>query len=189
MSRINVVFFEPYPMGLGGNYLTQITFLEFLDRAIFNPIVVAPQDGIALDEFRKMGVECIVISPKGKLGSYGGSILQAGIIGKIGASLELFKYNLKLAKFLRKRKIDLIYANCVRAEMSIGLAARLCGIPTALYIKGELNNPVIDRISFALANKILFFCDENKNDKYPGLVKFYQYFKNWYRPSYYLCGR
>lgn len=174
MARTNIVFFEPYPMGFGGNYLTQRSILERLDGDKFKPIVLSPLDGMALDEFRKMGVECVVISPKGKLESYGGSILRAGIIGKIEASFELLKYNLKLASFLRKRKIDLVYANCVRAEMSIGLAARLCGIPSLLYIKGELINPIIDRISFALANKILFFCEENKNDKYPRLVKYYK---------------
>lgn len=161
-------------MGLGGNFLTQRSILERLDSDKFNPIVLSPQDGVALDEFRKMDVECVVIPPKGRLGTYGGTILQSGIIGKIKASIDLLNYNLKLASFLRKKKVDVVYANCVRAEMSIGLAARLSGIPTLLYIKGELNNPVIDRISFALANKILFFCEENKNDKYPGLVKYYQ---------------
>ncbi len=174
MPRINVVFYEPYPMGLGGNFLTQRSILERLDRDKFNPIVLSPQDGIALDEFRKMDVECVVIVPKGKIGTYGGTILQSGIIGKIGASVDLLKYNLNLVSFLRKKKVDLVYANCVRAEMSIGLAARLCGIPTLLYVKGELDNPVIDRISFALASKILFFCEENKNDKYPGFVKYYR---------------
>lgn len=160
-------------MGLGGNYITQRNILQRLDVDKFCPIILSPLDGIALEEFRKIGVECAVIPPNGKLGTYGGSILRTGIFGKIKATFELLRYNLKLVSFLRERKIDLVYANCVRAQMSIGLAARLCKIPSLLYIKGELINPIIDRLSFALANKVLFFCDENKNDKYPRVIRFY----------------
>ena len=55
--------------------------------------------------------------------------------------------------------------------MSTGLAALIARIPLTLYVKGELNNPIIDRLSFGLADKILFFTEENRDDKYPNLVK------------------
>lgn len=158
-------------MGLGGNFLTQRLILERLDRAKINPIVVSPVAGIALEEFKKMGVDCVLISPPGNLGLYGGRMLKAGMIGRLKAAIDLLRYNLTLARFIRERQIDVVYANCVRAEMSIGIAARLAGVPSLLYIKGELNNPLIDRLSFLLADKILFFCDQNRDDKYPGLVR------------------
>lgn len=170
-NSIRVLFFEPYPMGLGGNYLTQRLILERLDRAQFSPIVVAPLEGVALEEFRKMGVECVVMPPPGMLDRYGGAMLRAGILSRLKAAIDLLRYNLNLARFLCERQIDVVYANCVRAEMSIGLAARLAGVPSLLYIKGELNNPVIDRLSFMLAKKILFFCEQNRDDKYPWLVR------------------
>jgi glycosyltransferase involved in cell wall biosynthesis len=58
--------------------------------------------------------------------------------------------------------------------MSIGFAARLAGVPSLLYIKGELANPLIDRLCFALAGKILFFCRQNRDDKYPGFVRWFR---------------
>jgi glycosyltransferase involved in cell wall biosynthesis len=158
-------------MGLGGNFLTQRLILERLPRAQFDPVVVTPVEGIALEEFRKMGVECMVISPPGRLDRYGGATLRIGILGRLKAAVDLLRYNLQLAHILRERQIDVVYANCVRAEMSIGLAARLAGVPSLLYIKGELNNPVIDRLSFLLASKILFFCAQNRDDKYPGIIR------------------
>jgi len=168
---IRVLFFEPYPMGLGGNFLTQRLILERLDHTQFTPIVVAPVEGVALAEFRKMGIECVVMPPPGTLDRYGGAALRAGILGRLKATIDLMHYNLRLSRFLRERRIDVVYANCVRAEMSIGLAARLAGVPSLLYVKGELNNPVIDRLSLMLAAKILFFCEQNRDDKYPGLVR------------------
>lgn len=167
---IRVLFYEPYPMGLGGNFLTQRLILERLDKARFKPIVMSPIEGVALEEFRRMGIECLVAPPPRTLNSYGGTVLRAGIVARLRAAIELVYYNLKLTRFLAHRQIDVVYANCVRAEMSIGLAARLSGVPSLLYIKGELNNPAIDRLSFLLATKILFLCKQNRDDKYPNLV-------------------
>lgn len=158
-------------MGLGGNFLTQKLILERLDRAEFIPVVVSPVEGIALHEFRKMGVECIVISPPGKLDRYGGAVIRSGLVDRSKTALDLIRYNLHLARFLRLRHIDVVYANCVRAEMCIGLACRLVGVPSLLYIKGELANPVIDILSFVLSERILFFCEQNRDDKYRAFVR------------------
>ena len=173
-TPIIVLFYEPYPMGLGGNFVTQKLILRGLDRARFIPIVVSPLEGIALEEFRKMGVECVVIKPTGKLNCYGGTVLRAGMPSRLKTAIDLLLYNLELARFIHERQIDIVYANCVRAEMSIGFAARLARVPSLMYVKGELNNPVIDRLSLMLASKILFFCEQNRDDKYPNLVRVFR---------------
>ncbi len=161
-------------MGLGGNFLTQRLILERLDKAKFVPIVVSPIEGIALDEFRKMRVECVVVPPPGQLHRYGGTLFRASLWSRLKAAVDLIRYNISLARFLREKQIDVVYANCVRAQMSIGVAGRLAGVPSLLYIKGELINPVIDWLSFLLAKKILFFCEQNRDDKYPRLVRAYR---------------
>ncbi len=174
-NSIRVLFYEPYPMGLGGNFLTQKLILERLDRDVFYPIVVAPIDGVALDYFREMKVECVVIPPSGNLKEYGGTILRAGILRRFKSAIDLVKYNFKMSKFLRKRKIDIVYSNCVRAQLSIGLGARLARIPSLLYVKGVMVNPIIDRLSLFLSNKILFFCSQNRDDRYPFLTYIFSY--------------
>ena len=168
---IRVLFYEPYPMGLGGNFLTQRLILERLDLKRFTPMVVAPVEGVALAEFRKMGVECVIMPPPGTLDRYGGAALRAGILGRLKAAIDLLHYNISLSRFLRERGIDVVYANCVRAEMSIGLAARLAGVPSLLYVRGELDNPVIDHLALLLAAKVLFFCEQNRDDKYLHFVR------------------
>lgn len=172
-SPIRVLFFEPYPMGLGGNFLTQRLILERLDRKRFHPIVVAPLDGIALDHFRAMGVECVVMPPPGALGRYGGAVLRAGVFSRLKSAIDLVRYNIHLAGFFRTRKVHLVYANGVRAQLSVGLGAWLAGVPTLLYIKGEFANPLIDRLCFLLASKMLFFCIQNRDDKYPLFVRWF----------------
>ena len=43
--------------------------------------------------------------------------------------------------------------------LMIGPAARLLGIPTTLFIKAELTNPLLDRIAIRLARRVLFIAD------------------------------
>lgn len=170
---IRLMLYEPYPMGLGGNFLTQQLILERLDRKRIWPIVVAPIDGVALDRFRAMGVECVVMTPPGTLGRYGGAVLRARALGRLKSAFDLVRYNLRLARFLQNHNIDVIYANCVRAQLSVGLAARLTRVPSILYIKGELANPFIDRLCFLLADRVLFFCAANRDDNYPRWVRWF----------------
>lgn len=174
MRRHVILFFEPYPMGLGGNFRTQHLILERLDNQRFEPIVMAPVDGIALDRFRALGVECVVMPPPGALKRYGGAMLRAGVVDRATTAMGLVRYNLRLARFLRERKVDVVYANCVRAQLSIGPAAKIAGVASLLYIKGELANPLIDRICFLLADKILFFCTQNRDDNYPMWVRWFR---------------
>ncbi len=170
-SQIRVLFYEPYPMGLGGNYRTQRLILERLDRSLYQPIVLSPIEGVALDDYRQLNVQCHVIAPGAQLGQYGGALLRGGFFSKLRAVVSLIRYNIRLARFLREEQIDVVYANCVRAEMSIGLAARLTNTPSLLYIKGQLNNRMVASVSFALAHRILFFCKTNREDVYPHLIR------------------
>ena len=175
MSKmIRVVIYEPYPMGLGGNFLTQRLILERLDREQFHPIVIAPMEGATLERFREMGVECVVLPPPGSLDLYGGAILRTGIMKKLKSVFDLLKYNIQVSKYLQQHNVNVVYANCVRAELSVGLAAVIARVPSLLYIKGELANPLIDRLCFVLASKLLFFCVQNRDDKYPMFLRWFR---------------
>ena len=162
-------------MGLGGNFLTQKLILERLDKSIFDPIILSPRDGAALKKYREMSITCEVLSPPKSLDKYGGAILRHNLFTKLKACLDILRYNYKLYKYLKKNKIDIVYTNCVRAQMSIGFGAVLAGVPTTLYVKGELINPIIDRVCICSATKIMFFCQQNRDDRYRRLVKFFKH--------------
>jgi glycosyltransferase involved in cell wall biosynthesis len=174
--RVRVLFYEPYPMGLGGNFLTQSLLLARLDRARFEPLILAPVEGAALDAFRRSGVECVVMPPDAVLNRYGGRALRAGLLGRAAAAWGLVGYNLAVARLLRARRIDVVYANCVRAQLFAGLGAWLARVPILLYVKGELANPLIDRLCLLSASKVLFFSASNRDDCYSWLIR-------WIRPK------
>jgi len=170
-SSPTILFYEPYPMGWGGNFGTQRLFLERMKSKGIDCIVVSPVEGVALDRFREMGIECKVIPPPRTLSRYGGAVLRENFAGKLRSMFDLVSYNMTLARFFRERKVRVVYSNCVRAQMSVGLGALFSGVPTILYIKGVLANPIIDRLSFLFASKILFFCSQNRDDQYPLMTR------------------
>ncbi len=173
-TKVNLLIFEPYPMGLGGNYITQNLIIKYLDPVKFNIVVVSPIEGIVLDRFRKRGIECLVIAPPQSLQKYGRAILSAGLWNRIISSWNLISYNLQIARFIKMRNINLVYSNCVRAQLCVGFAALLMRIPSLIYVKGALENPIIDRLCYLISTKILFFCAANRDDHYQFLNKLFK---------------
>jgi L-malate glycosyltransferase len=173
MRPINLLIFEPYPQQVAGNIRTLLYILEFTDRSRVNPIIIVPFETDVVERIRSRGTECIVLKPSERVNRYGGASLKENIWGRVMTFLGILEYNIRVARLVRDRKIDVIYSNCIRSVLTIGIAAWWTKTPHLWYIKGELGNPILDRIGFFLADKILFFCEANKHDKYPDLIRRY----------------
>ena len=171
LKPINVVIVEAYPMGLGGNFMTQSLFVKGLDKKQFNIRILAPIDGVSLDYFRSLGIQCDVIQSGGRLNKYGRVILNVGLLSRFYLIRDLIMYNFQVGSYLKEIKADIIYTNSVRSHILICLASFFLNIPSVLYIKGELANPLIDRFCLFFSTKVLFFTKQNSLEKYPLLVK------------------
>lgn len=175
MTPINVLIFEPYPFNSeGGNQRTLSYILKFTDQARFKYSVVSPAETEYIRRLRQRGVDCIVAEPPERLLRYGGRSLNEGVGKRLLTAIGLLWYNMRVARIIRERGIDVVYCNCIRAVLFAGLAARLTRRPILWYIKGELHNPILDAIGFFLADRILFFCKTNMRDRYPRLVERYR---------------
>jgi hypothetical protein len=131
MRRLNVLIYEPYPMGQGGgNQRTLWYILKFLDRAKFNPIILSPEETEFLARFRSRGVELLIETPPASIHRFGGQVLREGILGRLRSALDVLRYNIRLARLMRARQIDLIYCNSIRALLLAGFGARWAGVPS-----------------------------------------------------------
>jgi glycosyltransferase involved in cell wall biosynthesis len=167
--------FEPYPFNeISGNLRTQSYILKFADKDKYKLILLSPLRTGFTDKIKKNGFETIILNPGNKVNRYGGKNLNEGIFGRLKTVIDLFKYNIKLINILKQKQIDIIYCNGIRGVLTIFLSAFLTRIPILWYIKGELQNPLLDRIAFFVSKKILFFCESNINDKYPSIISFFK---------------
>ncbi len=148
--------------------------MEFVDKNRFNMVFLSPFETDFTKKVQKAGIDTIVLQAPERVNRYGGKCLRDGYFGKVLTVIDLFRYNLRLYKVLRKKKIDIVYCNCIRGVLTVGLSAFLGKRPILWYIKGRLRNTILDTIAFVLSEKILFFCESNKYDKYPLLTWIFQ---------------
>jgi glycosyltransferase involved in cell wall biosynthesis len=166
-----LLIYEPYPFASeGGNAKTLRYILEGLDRERCEPIVVAPLRTEFLDRLNSAGTRAVALDPPSRVNQYGRRALEDGLIGRIRTSLSLMRHNLDVARLIRSEGVDVIYANCIRAVLCTAMAAKLTGVPVLWYVKGELENPLLDRLGLLLAARTLFFCEANKRDRYHRLI-------------------
>lgn len=174
MKPIHLLIVEPYPFGkICGNLRTLTYILKNIDPGKITPHLVVPFESESTQKLRRQGIDCTVIRPPQPLMEYGGKWEQNTLPTRLLKMLGAVVYNFKMVPLLKKQQIDVIYCNCIRALIYIAIAAKLCSVPLMWYIKGELNNKIIDHLGFLLANKIVFFNEINKRDKYPRLVKYF----------------
>ncbi len=172
---LKICVFEPYPFGtMDGNMKTLDYILRFSNKDKIQYQILTTKDNEFKERIDSMGIKCDVLNPEGSLASHGGQILSTSRIGMIKTIIAMIKYNLLVYKYFKKNKIDLLYCNSVRSILTVGLAAKFSKIKIVLYVKGELANPVLDFVSFVLANKIVFFSRSNSKDKYWILQKIYR---------------
>jgi glycosyltransferase involved in cell wall biosynthesis len=158
----------------GGNLRTLHYIIKYLNRDRFAATILTPMPSDFLQGLRAKGAEVAVLPPPEAVSRYGGRVLGDSLLGRLRTLLGIVRYNRLVAKFLRDRSIDVVYCNSIRALLTVGFAARLTGRPTLWYVKGVLDNGILDRIGFFLASRILFFCESNRDDKYPLLVRWFR---------------
>lgn len=172
MERINVLIYEPYPFSqVAGNLRTQSYIIKFVDRAKFNIILLSPRETDFTCKMRDRGIDTVIMPPSKRIDRYGGSCLKDGLTGRLLTIVDILRYSLEVRKLFKEKKIDVVYCNCIRAVLTVGLAAVLGRARILWYIKGSLNNRFLDFIGFVMSSRILFFCGSNMHDKYPLLVK------------------
>jgi len=172
--RPRILLFEPYLFDeMYGNmrYLTSIA--RWYDRSRFDLEIIAPRHARFAETLRELGTEVRVVLAPGKLLEHGGSLMR-GMRQRIGAALSVFAYSGRLFQLIRNGQYDIVHCHSIRAVLTIGWAARLSGRPVLWYVKGQLDNPLLDRIGFFLSSRILFQGAANRDRRYPRLVRLFR---------------
>ncbi len=174
MSLKKILIYEPYAHKLYGNTRLILFMLNLIDKEKYEPILVIPYQSEFVDMIRNTGSRCVVVPPPSPLRAFGGTMMRNGKIGKFLTGLSIAAHTVALFSLIRRERADIVHCHSIRSLLTIGPAAKLARKPCFLYIKGELNNKILDRIGFFLANKIAFLCEALKNHKYPELINHYK---------------
>lgn len=159
MTQKKYLIFDAYYGTAGGNQRYIRMLCESARPDGWQPVVVCPGEGRLPDSVREAGGEVRVVPQPARLDRYAGAVLKSGILGRIATLFALLSYNLRILATLRELHPQAVQCHNVRSMLMIGPAARLLGIPTVLFIKAELSNPLLDRLAFRLARRVFFIAD------------------------------
>lgn len=165
MKKQTIAFFEVYSEEFYGNQKYTYGIFSNLSQKDFAPHFLSPFEGELAERLRALDKNVTVIPLK--TGN------KSSIAGRIRILLSYIPFTLKLVITLRRIKPAVIHLNNIYSFILSFAAIKLLKIPSLLYIKGIVNNPVLDRISFYFADRILFQSEKTKTAKYPLLMKKY----------------
>lgn len=174
MTELRVLIFVSYPFAkIAGNLRTLLYILRFAPAHGIRCVVVAPFDTELSEHVRALGAEWIVVPPPASINRYGGQVLRESLWARLRSSIDLLRYNMRIRRLIREQRIDLVYCDGIRSMMFTGLGGLLARVPRVMYMNGQFDNPLLDRIGMMLATRLLFICEANRDDRYPEMIRRY----------------
>jgi len=127
---------------MGGVQFSTLYLVQSLDRNIFHPTLICPEEGYLTKACRESGADVVVLpGPKLFAVSWRFSGLKfPNPVALIYDSLVLIFYAFKLASFLSRGHFNLVCTKGLMIHFGGGLAARLAGIPCVWHLQDFISN-------------------------------------------------
>ncbi len=167
---MKVLFVESYPHVIMGQQKTLLALLKASKESDIEPIIACTSEGIYTEKLKEEGYSVQIFSYPDTLQVYGGEIYHYGITKKCKTYLQIFSYVLDIKKKLKKLKIDAVYCNDMRGILTVGVAAKLAGIPVITWDKLDKPHGWLDQLQLPLVSKNIIISDAVKV-KYPSIQK------------------
>jgi glycosyltransferase involved in cell wall biosynthesis len=131
------LFFD-HTAALGGGEIALLNLVSALDRQRFAPVVLLASPGPLVAELERAGIETHVLPLAPEVVQTRKDSLGAGSLLKAGLMLRALLYVFRVARFIAKRRVDLVHTNSLKADLIGGLAARLGRVPVVWHIRDRI---------------------------------------------------
>ncbi|MBA2780245.1 glycosyltransferase family 4 protein [Billgrantia kenyensis] len=173
---MHILFVESYPHVMYGQQRTLLYLLEVACQEGHTVQVLSTERGVFADHVESMGQSVICCGYPERLSQYGGAIYRYGFRDKLLTQWQAFSYIKTLRDFLlnQEEHIDIVFCNDMRGLLTMGVAARLCGIPAVIWDKLDKPHGVLDWFQLPIADLNIIISDAVLK-KYPAWQK------RWYK--------
>ena len=108
-----------------GAELYMFELIKRIDKDRFNIFVICGENGPFIDRLKKENISAEVISLAESVKNMRRDTFSLNIFKKGSAALSFLKYIFRIAGFIRKHKIDIVYSISIKSHIYGGLAAKL----------------------------------------------------------------
>ncbi|MCK5306501.1 MAG: glycosyltransferase family 4 protein, partial [Candidatus Omnitrophica bacterium] len=155
--------------------------IKRIDKDRFNIFVICGENGPFIDRLKKENISAEVISLAESVKNMRRDTFSLNIFKKGSAALSFLKYIFRIAGFIRKHKIDIVYSISIKSHIYGGLAAKLTFKKSIWHLHDRISADYFpDNLCkvIAIASKFLpqkIICNSNETLKtlsnYKGAVK------------------
>jgi len=150
----NILYLANRGNVIGGGEVSLKELLKGLNKDIFHPLVICPEEGELAKGIREMGLRVLCV-PMKKL--------------RYGNLFSLLSTVKRMVKIIKRENIDLIHANGSRCMIYGGIAARLCRKPVVWHVRITQSEPLLDRFLASLASMVVVISQEVKTKRFSWL--------------------
>src|SRR5438105_4704549 len=148
-----VAIFETYlfPHAYGNLRYLEAFFRHIPEEELSRYVLISPRPDYRPGEGSPLAGRIVAAPAPSTLMRFGGG----SHVGKKAwrLILPLLLYNLRLRRVLRRERIDVLQCQNVRSVVTSALAAKLGRAHIVWYVKGHLDNPVLDRIAYRVSTR------------------------------------
>ena len=124
---------------MGGGEIALLNLVGALDRKRYDPTVVLASEGPLVAKLRAAGITTEVF-PLGKdLVDTQKDGLGVRSLLKISQVFDWIKYAIRIARYARRGKFDLIHTNSLKSDVYGGIAGRLARVPVLWHVRDNID--------------------------------------------------
>lgn len=176
MKRI--LFLESRFNSYFGAQKSMVKLIKSLDNNQFDYEVVTTDNGKLEQGLKKEELKVNVVKLGRKANVFGGKVLTYSFFSKLMVAIEILLFNLKILKFIRNKKIDVIYVNDLRAMLYSVIAGKILRKKIVWYIRSDVSPTKLTRFGLfssdtiiTIANGVLKELPSDLKDKYKHKIK------------------
>lgn len=139
------ILFVDHTASLGGGEIALLALVRRLDPGRYKPVVLLCADGPFKELLVEAGVETHVLPLSDQVANTRKDALGGRSLLRIGAAAAIFAYIVRLARFMRHRRVDLVHTNSLKADVIGGFAARLAGKTVVWHVRDRIAGDYLPR--------------------------------------------
>jgi glycosyltransferase involved in cell wall biosynthesis len=143
-SAKTVLFFD-HTAKMGGGEISLFHLVQRFNQERYFPVVVLGAEGELNRKLKECGIETHVLPLSENVANTRKDSLGRSSLLQFGAALRIIRYAFRLARFIRKRKIDFIHTNSLKADIIGGIAARLARVPVIWHVRDRIEDDYLPR--------------------------------------------
>lgn len=132
------VLYLGHTAGMDGAEIALLNLVTHIDTTHYAPVVVLGSMGPLYDALVGANIETHVLEMSPGVVQTRKDSLGARSLLRVGAFLHTLNYVWRLRRFIQQRRVQVIHANTLKADIMGGLAGRLARVPVIWHVRDRI---------------------------------------------------